>query len=122
MSYNRLKVYILLLPYKKDSFKLDNKIYLHYDNQFEWPENNNSKDLKITSCHGATNMIAILVDGTVVPCCLDAKASVNLGNILQQNINEILKSPRYLNLVKGFQTHQISEEFCKNCTFRLRFK
>ena len=36
--------------------------------------------------------IAILVDGTVVPCCLDNNGDIPLGNIFEQTIEEILST------------------------------
>ena len=114
--------YELIETNKINSYKLDTKLFLHFDNQFQWPDKNSDPCLKMTSCHGGVNMIGILVDGTVVPCCLDAKGSINLGNIFNEDINQILQSERYIKLVKGFQNRNISEDFCKKCTYRLRFK
>ena len=32
-------------------------------------------------CHALKDQLAILVDGTIVPCCLDNNGDINLGNI-----------------------------------------
>ena len=38
--------------------------------------------------------MAILCDGTVVPCCLDGNGVMALGNILDSTLEEILSNPR----------------------------
>ena len=57
------------MPYSKDK-KLKDNIFLSIKSPFKWPDINgeNQKDSK---CYGLRNQIAILVDGTVVPCCVD---------------------------------------------------
>ena len=66
-------------------------------------------------------MIAILVDGSVIPCCLDTQACINLGNIFNESLLEILKTSRYLNLVNGFNENKLVEPLCQQCTYRNRF-
>ena len=105
---------------RKGSWKIMNKCYLHYDNQFSWPENTGIS-LNTGTCHGGVDMIAILVDGTVVPCCLDAKGIIQLGNIFKTSLTDIMESNRYLQMVQGFKNHKITEELCKHCTYRHRF-
>ena len=62
--------------------------------------------------------IAILADGTVVPCCLDSNGIINLGNIYTESIEEIQNKERYQNLKKSFQDRKPSEKICKSCTFK----
>ena len=66
--------------------------------------------------------IAILVDGTIVPCCLDSNGIINLGNIYKESFSSILASPRLNTLKESFQTHYPSEELCQSCTYKERFK
>lgn len=105
---------------RKGSWQIMDNCYLHFDNQFSWPQNTGNS-LKTGTCHGGIDMIAILVDGTVVPCCLDARGVIQLGNLFEQSLHEILASPRYLNLVQRFKNHHITEELCRHCTYRHRF-
>lgn len=112
--------YDLIETSRKGSWQLMNNCYLHFDNQFQWPQNTASV-LHTGTCHGGTDMIAVLVDGTVVPCCLDARGIIQLGNLFKQPLDEILALPRYQNLVQGFKNHHITEELCKSCTYRHRF-
>jgi radical SAM protein with 4Fe4S-binding SPASM domain len=106
----------------KISTKIVNNAFIHYDNSFEWPDPN--KKIKATKgyCHGLSNHIGILSDGTVIPCCLDNNGNIPLGNIKNNTINEILKSPRAINMKKGFQERKLKENLCKGCTYIKRFE
>ena len=48
------------------------------------------------------DQVAVLADGTVVPCCLDHEGDVPLGNLLTQELEEILDSPRARGIYEGF--------------------
>ena len=65
--------------------------------------------------------MGILVNGDVVPCCLDQDGVIELGNIFEQNLDEILDSERAKNMVKGFCENRVVEELCKKCRYRKRF-
>ena len=112
--------YSLTETNRKGSWQIMDCCWLHVDNQFEWPDNS-GKSLDTGTCHGGIDMIAVLCDGTVVPCCLDARGIIQLGNLFQQPLQEILESDRYQNLIQGFKNHQITEELCRKCTYRHRF-
>lgn len=107
---------------KKNSYRILNNCYVHFDNKFQWPSQcDMNNDYIDGTCHGGKMMIAILSNGQVVPCCLDAKGEINLGNIFQDSLKNILSSDRYLDIVKSFNDHKITEDLCKKCTYRLRF-
>jgi radical SAM protein with 4Fe4S-binding SPASM domain len=59
----------------------------------------------------------VLVDGTVVPCCLDHDGDIPLGNLFQQSLSEILASPRARALYDGFSHHMASEPLCRRCGY-----
>ena len=63
----------------------------------------------------------MLCDGTVAPCCLDHEGDVPLGNLLEQELEDILDSPRARALVRGFSEGKPSEELCRRCGFATRF-
>lgn len=108
---------------RKNNYRLLPGVYAEFDNSFEWPSGAPASDREcIGTCHGGIDQIAILSDGTVVPCCLDCEGHIRLGNLFDTNLQEILQSSRYLELVDGFQRHRVVEPFCRACTYRLRFK
>ena len=87
---------------KNKNIKIDNNLYLDKDNYFEWPSNNvNNNDVKGT-CLGTRSHIAILVNGDVVPCCLDSNGILKLGNIFNDDLEYILKSDKFLEIHNGF--------------------
>ncbi|MCE9655850.1 radical SAM/SPASM domain-containing protein [Clostridium celatum] len=102
--------------------KLKDKVYLNMAEKFEWP------DIQIDSlgeevfCHGLRNQIGILVDGTVVPCCLDSEGNINLGNIFEKSLKDIVEDKRARDIYDGFSRRRAVEELCKKCGYATRFK
>lgn len=96
-------------------------VYLGKATRFEWPNLENPPTNKPVFCHGLRNQIAILCDGTVVPCCLDSNGNINLGNIFTQNFENIINTPKALSIYEGFSNREPSEELCKRCTYATRF-
>lgn len=107
---------------RKKSVHLKNRLYLHFDTEFIWP----GLDLEVLGtrgrCYGLSSHFGILADGTVVPCCLDKEAAIPLGNATETSIDEILKSPRALQMVKGFRENKLIESLCQRCQYIERFQ
>jgi radical SAM protein with 4Fe4S-binding SPASM domain len=97
-----------------------NHVYVSHAEEFVWPEESFS-NVAFNYCNGIKNQLAILVDGTVVPCCLDANGEVNLGNIFDSPLDEILKTNRYQKMLEAFHTHKMEEELCLKCSYKNRF-
>ena len=68
-------------------------------------------------CYALRDHIGILVDGSIVPCCLDSKGDIILGNIYKDNLDDIIKNDRYNNMLNGFMNNIKVEELCKKCNF-----
>ena len=106
---------------KKKSINIKNRLYLHFDTEFIWP----SLDLPVLgtngTCYGLSSHIGILVDGTVVPCCLDKEAAIPLGNIQDTPIINILASRQAQYIIKGFKQNQLVEKLCQRCQYIERF-
>jgi radical SAM protein with 4Fe4S-binding SPASM domain len=88
---------------------------------FEWPSLEKKNIGDKGTCYGLRKQFAILVDGTITPCCLDNNGSVNLGNIRELRLSEILSSPRANAIRKGFEKGEVVEELCRKCSYRTRF-
>lgn len=101
----------------QENFTLAENIFLSQKEEFAWPtlENTSSCDKKY--CYGLINQIAILVDGTVTPCCLDNEGDINLGNIFKEEFEKIIISERATKIIEGFKENKACEELCKKCTF-----
>lgn len=96
-------------------------LFLSRERQFTWPHAATSEYGERGTCRGLRDHIAILVDGSVVPCCLDAEADIALGNIHRQGLEEILGSPRACRMREGLRNQQLIEALCRRCDYRLRF-
>lgn len=101
---------------KKDN-KINDHIFINTYNEFIWPDLNNNYYSEEGKCYALRDHIGILVDGTVVPCCLDSKGIINLGNIYKDNLEDILNSDRVKKMLDGFKNNKKIEELCKKCNF-----
>lgn len=107
---------------ESNGIKIRKNIYLNMAEKFEWP--NIDKDNEDTEifCYGLRDQIGILVDGTVVPCCLDSEGNINLGNIFENSLGEILEDDRAKNIYDGFSRRCAVEDLCKRCGYAKRYK
>lgn len=110
------------LPKGRKSAKLSGRIYLHADTVFAWPGDMTTQERARGFCHGLSTHCAILADGTVCPCCLDADGRLALGNLHDAALAEILASPRAKAMAAGFAAGRLVEEVCRHCTYCRRFK
>lgn len=97
--------------------KLDKNTYIDFDKNFLWPDLNNNYYNEVGKCYALKEHIGILVDGTIIPCCLDSKGIINLGNIFKDNLDDIKINDRYHNMLEGFKKNKKIEELCKHCKF-----
>lgn len=102
---------------EKNSFKLRKNVYISMGEKFKWPSLKVEELGERAFCYGLRDQIGILVDGTVVPCCLDSDGSILLGNIFENNLEEILDSKRAKDIYDGFSERKVVEELCKRCGF-----
>lgn len=101
--------------------KLAERIYLNQDYEFDWPDLRAPEDDGKGFCHALRNQAGILVDGTVIPCCLDGEGIINLGNVYKTPFSEIVEGERANRLYEGFSRREAVEELCRKCGYRKRF-
>jgi len=102
---------------EKNSFKLRQNVYISMGEKFKWPSLKVEELGERAFCYGLRDQIGILVDGTVVPCCLDSDGSITLGNIFENNLDEILNLKRSKDIYNGFSERKAVEDLCKRCGF-----
>lgn len=105
----------------KRGIKIRERLYLNEDEEFIWPDLNNDIFGSKGFCYGLRDQIGILVDGTVIPCCLDGEGKINLGNIYYKKFDDILSDDRSKNIYNNFSNRIIVEELCKRCGYRHKF-
>lgn len=109
--------YNLNIPYDIENYKINDYIFINNFHEFIWPDLNNNYYSEIGTCYALKDHIGILVDGTVIPCCLDTKGIINLGNIYDTDLNNILNSNKVKEMLEGFKCNKKNEELCKHCKF-----
>ena len=101
----------------KNNTTISNNIFISVNEEFIWPDLNNNYYSEKGKCYALRDHIGILVDGSIVPCCLDSKGDIILGNIYKDNLDDIIKNDRYNNMLNGFMNNIKVEELCKKCNF-----
>ncbi|RDV26957.1 radical SAM/SPASM domain-containing protein [Lysinibacillus capsici] len=101
--------------------KIAPHVYLNQDHEFRWPSLLEPEDEGKGFCHALRSQAAILVDGTVVPCCLDGEGVINLGNVHEKSFSDIVEGERANKIVEGFSRREAVEELCRKCGYRQKF-
>ncbi len=104
----------------KEGFKIADKVYLNKAKKFSWPDIDGEVIGDEAFCYGLRDQIGILVDGSVVPCCLDHEGDMTLGNIFETGLSDILESDRAINIYESFSNRRAVEKLCKTCGYAHR--
>ena len=107
---------------QNEFIKLKDNLFINQDTEFVWPNIKNDNIIEKGRCLALKEQIAILVDGTVVPCCLDNNGDIPLGNILNETIEDILNKKETINIKKNFENDVITCKLCKTCGFLRRLE
>ena len=107
---------------ENDFLKIKEKVFINQDIEFTWPDISKEDIIQSGKCLALKEQIAVLVDGTVVPCCLDNNGDIPLGNIFKERIEEILNKPKSIEIKKNFEKSIISCKLCKTCGFLKRLE
>ena len=105
------------------SQRLAAHVFLEWGERFDWPDPSAPESAPNAEafCYGLRDQIGVLVDGTVVPCCLDADANIPLGNLFSEELDAILTSPRAKAIYDGFSCRRAVEPLCRKCGYAKRF-
>ncbi len=99
----------------RSGYRLVSHVFLEWGEKFDWPETDGDVLSDTGFCYGLRDQIGVLVDGTVVPCCLDRDGDIALGNLFDTPLEDILESERARALYDGFTRHECTEALCKRC-------
>ena len=110
-------------PWKetRQSLCLAERVFLEPGEKFDWPDMEADELGDSCFCYGLRDHVGVLCDGTVVPCCLDHDGDAALGNLFEQELDEILSSPRAERIREGFSRRRAVEELCRRCGYARRF-
>lgn len=101
----------------KNGFKVTNNVFISINKEFIWPSLNNNYYNTSGTCYALKDHIGILVNGDIVPCCLDVNGIIKLGNIFKDNLEDIINSERYITMKEGFNNNIKCEKLCQKCNF-----
>ena len=104
------------------SKKILNKIYLHFDTEFIWPDLHQALRSSEGTCYGLRQQLAIHANGDVVPCCLDKESILKLGNVHKSSLTNIMACERATQIKSGFERYELVEELCQKCQYADRFR
>lgn len=107
---------------ESEFLKVKENVFINQDIEFTWPDINRENIIEKGKCLALKEQVAILVDGTVVPCCLDNNGDIQLGNILDETLEEILNKPKSIEIKKNFEKKIITCKLCKTCGFLKRLE
>ena len=106
--------------YNDKNIKIASNTFVNKENIFTWPDIDN--DILVDGfCYGLKTHIAILSNGDIVPCCLDANGEIKLGNIFEDSLDDVLNGDIYKSLLKSFKDNKALHPLCKSCNFKKRF-
>lgn len=101
----------------KGSMKLENNVFIDIDEPFIWPDLENELD-QDGKCFGLITHFGILSDGTIIPCCLDSKGDISLGNVFKDDLRKVLNSSRANDMRNNFKNGKRCEILCRHCGFK----
>lgn len=119
-KYNEQIINILNNHYNtniKEKKKIKNNIFFSEFHEFIWPDLDNNYYNDKGKCYALKDHIGILSNGNIVPCCLDTKGIITLGNIYKDDLKKILNSTRVNRMINNFKNNKKCEELCKHCNF-----
>ena len=103
------------------SVKLAERVFLAEDDKFDWPELDAPDRGESCFCYALRDQVGVLVDGTVVPCCLDHNGDLPLGNLHEQSLQEIMSTFKARQIYEGFSQRKAMEALCRRCGYARRF-
>lgn len=120
-AYKNNIIKILEQKYKAtincNKVKLSHNIFYEEEQEFIWPSLTNNIYNECGTCKALKTHIGILVNGDIVPCCLDSNGSIILGNIFKNSLADIIESTKYKDMLNGFNNNYKLEVLCKKCNF-----
>ena len=121
-KYTKDMIKYLNKRYSKDiklekGYEIIRNVFIDISKEFIWPSLDNDYYNDYGTCYALRDHIGILVNGDIIPCCLDSFGIIKLGNIYKDNLTNIINSNMYINMLNGFKNNKKCEELCKHCNF-----
>lgn len=110
-------------PWQRNTWgwRLAKGVFVSFGERFDWPDAQAADRGTLGRCRALSDQLAVLSDGTVVPCCLDHEGTLALGNLLRQDLPEILSAPLARTIREGFEKGIRAAPLCRRCGYAERF-
>jgi len=102
--------------------QLVERVYISKATKFQWPSMSIPVISTTGTCYGLRQQIGILVNGDVVPCCLDNEGDAVLGNVFSTSFESIVNGEKTKAIIQGFESGIVIEPLCMRCGYRARFE
>ena len=102
-------------------WRLEDGVFVSFGERFDWPDEQAAERGSQGRCRALSDQIAVLSDGTVVPCCLDNEGTLALGNLFRQALSDILASLPACAIREGFARGERAAPLCRRCGYAERF-
>lgn len=103
-------------------WRLRDRVFLEWGERFQWPDLAAEDHGEAGFCMGLRDQLAVLCDGTVVPCCLDHEGNLALGNLYETDLQTILDGREAREIYAGFSARKRTRELCRRCGYSQRFQ
>ncbi len=101
----------------QNNYKIMDNVFVSINKEFIWPSLDNEYYNEKGTCYALKDHLGILVNGDIIPCCLDVLGILKLGNIFINELEDVINSEKYHRMVKGFKNNKKCELLCKKCNF-----
>ena len=85
----------------------DRKSAVHHEDENEWQR---------TYCAYPSVRLMVTASGLVLPCCVDWRQEMVVGNVHQQSLEDIWNGEKLKNLRAELRGNEFKSNICKNCT------
>jgi radical SAM protein with 4Fe4S-binding SPASM domain len=102
---------------KEGNITLKKGVFLDIAEEFGWPDLSLPDLADPVFCYGMRDQFAVLSNGIVTPCCLDAEGDIPLGNIFKEDLRSILNTTKAKNIYDGFTRATARESLCRKCPY-----
>lgn len=95
-------------------------VYLEWGEKFDWPTDDGSlPDYGPRAhCFAMKDHVAILVDGRVLPCCIDYDGRMTLGCLEDKSLAEILTDEPAERFRQALAAGKLDTPLCRHCNFK----
>ena len=102
--------------------EIENNLFLNVDQISDWGGNigpHSKNFIRTPEKNGNCKIMAdgplILADGRLSLCCVDYDGSVTIGDLRNENINNVVNGKKYSTITENFKNKHIILPYCQNC-------